>query len=334
MARSRVTGALLAACLIGLAAFAAAEDAAPTEAQAQMTTNFKAEDAKQVYIPTTTNDYGSMIYSLLEQQLNFIAAKDGADQEGSPLNLLTSMASWVHQAQTALFQMGPSEGSDGSSLQALPTSPFPDPLRPLLNVTGSWGNIIAGSHPDIVPEALIQALTELPFGPQLNNAALALPTFTDPLGKVNVTSNFGSALTLPGVPSAFAKGGGATLASTAAAVLAYRPCIVTDSATGASVNAQLIVVNPRLITSTVAGVAVTPKLIEIQPAVIKVKPVGVNVAPTGINVVPTLISVGPKVSVGYPATPKPATKAATKQSANSASASVASQSNAGQSSGR
>jgi hypothetical protein len=60
------------------------------------------------------------------------------------------------------------------------------------------------------------------------------------------------------------------LASTAAAVLAYRPCIVTDSATGASVNAQLIVVNPRLITSTVAGVAVTPKLIEIQPAVIKV----------------------------------------------------------------
>ncbi len=71
--------ALLAACLIGLAAFAAAEDAAPTEAQAQMTTNFKAEDAKQVYIPTTTNDYGSMIYSLLEQQLNFIAAKDGAD---------------------------------------------------------------------------------------------------------------------------------------------------------------------------------------------------------------------------------------------------------------
>ncbi len=181
-----------------------------------------------------------------------------AQQEGSPLNLLTSMASWVHQAQTALFQMGPSEGSDGSSLQvrltalrmslrlgkawlqpctpgpfarhwtasgsfcsllrtsrrlhaagcwsgptrlhvvrwrcgctpdgepcwllspaqALPTSPFPDPLRPLLNVTGSWGNIIAGSHPDIVPEALIQALTELPFGPQLNNAALALPTFT------------------------------------------------------------------------------------------------------------------------------------------------------------
>lgn len=62
--------------------------------------------------------------------------------------------------------------------QALPTSPFPDPLRPFLNVTGSWGNIIAKSHPDIVPEALVQALTEIPFGPQLNNAALALPTFT------------------------------------------------------------------------------------------------------------------------------------------------------------
>ena len=62
--------------------------------------------------------------------------------------------------------------------QALPTSPFPDPLRPFLNVTGSWGNIIANSHPDIVPEALVQALSELPFGPELNNAALALPTFT------------------------------------------------------------------------------------------------------------------------------------------------------------
>ena len=76
--------ALLAACLIGLAAFAAADDAAPEAAHAQMTTNFKAEDAKSVYFPTTTNDYGSMIYSLLEQQLSFIAAKEGADVRGPP----------------------------------------------------------------------------------------------------------------------------------------------------------------------------------------------------------------------------------------------------------
>ena len=61
---------------------------------------------------------------------------DCAQQEGSPLNLLTSMASWVHQAQTALFQMSPAEGGASASLQALPTSPFPDPLTPLLNVTG------------------------------------------------------------------------------------------------------------------------------------------------------------------------------------------------------
>ena len=58
-----------------------------------------------------------------------------AQQEGSPLNLLTSMASWVHQAQTALFQMGPSEGGEGESLQAraLPNSqPHPMPVIPAL----------------------------------------------------------------------------------------------------------------------------------------------------------------------------------------------------------
>ena len=61
------------------------------------------------------------------------------------------------------------------------------------------------------------------------------------------------------------------VATTSAAVLSYRPCFVSESATGAAVNAQLIVVNPRGLSSTAAGVAVTPKLIEIQPTLIKVR---------------------------------------------------------------
>lgn len=68
---------------------------------------------------------------------------------------------------------------------------------------------------------------------------------------------------MPCVPSA-------QVATTSSAVLAYRPCFVTESATGAQVQTQLIVVNPRGLSSTAAGVAVTPKLIEIQPTLIKV----------------------------------------------------------------
>ena len=49
-----------------------------------MTTSFDAQNAKQVFLPTTANDYGSMIYSLLEQQLSFIAAKEGADVRTAP----------------------------------------------------------------------------------------------------------------------------------------------------------------------------------------------------------------------------------------------------------
>lgn len=63
--------AIVAACLLGLAAFAHADDAQGA--------GFSPSDAKQVFFPTTTNDYGSMIYSLLEEQVKFIAAKDGAD---------------------------------------------------------------------------------------------------------------------------------------------------------------------------------------------------------------------------------------------------------------
>ena len=69
------------------------------------------------------------------------------------------------------------------------------------------------------------------------------------------------------------------MATTSAAVLAYRPCFVSESATGAQVSTQLIVVNPRGLSSTAAGVAVTPKLIEIQPTLIKVP----HPAPPGMS---------------------------------------------------
>ncbi len=153
--------ALLALCLIG--AVSAQDDASALES------------VKSVFLPTTPNDFGGMIFSLLQEQANFLAAKDGAEvstciaiisakirgwqkftqsstsraahvptdnvwcvhvqTEGSPLNLLTSMASWAAQAQTALFNMAPAESA--SSLQSLPSTPLPDPLTQLLNVTAS-----------------------------------------------------------------------------------------------------------------------------------------------------------------------------------------------------
>ncbi len=54
----------MAVCLIG--AVSAQDDAA------------NLESVKSVYIPTTTNDFGGMVYSLLAEQANFLASKDGA----------------------------------------------------------------------------------------------------------------------------------------------------------------------------------------------------------------------------------------------------------------
>ncbi|EIE21071.1 hypothetical protein COCSUDRAFT_33782 [Coccomyxa subellipsoidea C-169] len=285
MALRRVAGALLALCLIG--AVSAQDDASALES------------VKSVFLPTTPNDFGGMIFSLLQEQANFLAAKDGAETEGSPLNLLTSMASWAAQAQTALFNMAPAESA--SSLQSLPSTPLPDPLTQLLNVTASWGSIIGGAHADPVPQNLLNFLIENPVGPQLDAAVKALPTVTDPLLLANATANFGSAVTgIPGVPAIFAKGGGNQIFSQSAIVTSYRPCFVSQSATGVQISTQLISINPRVITSSFTGVAVTPKLIEIQPTLIKV---GVNVSPTGIQVIPKLINVGPQVSISYPATP-------------------------------
>ena len=65
--------ALLALCL--LVAGARADEAA---VKAEM------EKGQSIYLPTTTNDYGGMIYSLLQEQATHIAGMDGADVRSFP----------------------------------------------------------------------------------------------------------------------------------------------------------------------------------------------------------------------------------------------------------
>ena len=64
--------ALLALCL--LVAGVHADDAA---AKAEM------EKGQSVYLPTTTNDYSGMIYSLLQEQAGHLAGMEGADVRAS-----------------------------------------------------------------------------------------------------------------------------------------------------------------------------------------------------------------------------------------------------------
>lgn len=309
-----VAGALLALCL--LVAGAHADDAA---AKAEM------EKGQSVYLPTTTNDYSGMIYSLLQEQAGHLAGMEGADDESNPLNLLATMAGWAQQAQTALFTMSAPSNADSTpasqaSLQAAGGKSFqqavplkPDPINTVLNQTTAYANIISNAHVDPIPTNLVRFLVENPLGPQLDAALKALPSITDPIGKQNASASFGAkfAPATPGLPAYFAKGGANSAVTQSASVLSYRPCFFSQGATGVAITPQLIVVNPRIYTSTFAGVAVTPKLIEVQPAVIKVKPVGVNVSPTGVQVYPRLINVGPQVNIAYPATPPPAKKAGT-----------------------
>lgn len=305
----RVLGALLAVCL--MVAGAQADDAGQIAAL---------ESSKSVFLPTTPNDFSGMIYSLLQEQSSRIANKDGAQDESNPVSLLAAMAGWAQQAQTALFNLGDPVNADGSavtssekaSFQAKATPAQPDPLGTLLNQSTTYANIIAGAHPDPIPNNLVNLLVENPLGPQLDAAFKALPSLQDPIGKQNTTAFFGSAFTkaAAGIPPYFKLGGANVPINQGAAVLSYRPCFVSQSATGISVSTQLIVVNPRGYTSTLGGIAVTPKLIEVQPAIIKIKPVGLNVSPTGIQVYPRLINIGPQVTVSYPATPPPATKKA------------------------
>ena len=60
--------ALLALCLLVAGAYA---DEAAVKAEM--------EKGQSVYLPTTTNDYGGMIYSLLQEQATHLAGMEGAD---------------------------------------------------------------------------------------------------------------------------------------------------------------------------------------------------------------------------------------------------------------
>ena len=63
-----------------------------------------------------------------------------------------------------------------ASLQAVATPAQPDPLGTLLNQNTNYANIIAGAHPDPVPNNLVNLLVENPLGPQLDAAFKALPS--------------------------------------------------------------------------------------------------------------------------------------------------------------
>lgn len=294
-----VTGITLAMCIFALGGNA--EDSASS--------------MKSILLPTTSNDFSGMIYSLLQQQSSFVASQQGASDESHPLNMLAAMSDWAQQTQAALFEMAPPVSVEGNNITNLLTAglgssltDLPDPLGMFLNQSDAWANTVAGSHVDPVPNSLVNLLIENPLGPQLDAALKSLPSIQDPIGKANASASFGSAFSraAPGLPAYFQKGGANVPVNQAAQVLSYRPCIVSDGATGINVNPALIVVNPRLISSSILGVNIQPELIQVQPDLIKVKPVGVNVSPTGIQVYPRFINIGPQVTVGYPATPPPA----------------------------
>ena len=63
-----------------------------------------------------------------------------------------------------------------ASLQAVATPAQPDPLGTLLNQNTNYANIIAGAHPDPIPNNLVNLLVENPLGPQLDAAFKALPS--------------------------------------------------------------------------------------------------------------------------------------------------------------
>ncbi len=65
-------------CLLVAGAQAEADDAAQIAG---------AESLKSVFLPTTPNDYGGMIYSLLQEQSSRIANKDGAQVTATPFHV-------------------------------------------------------------------------------------------------------------------------------------------------------------------------------------------------------------------------------------------------------
>lgn len=78
-----------------------------------------------------------------------------------------------------------------ASLQAVATPAQPDPLGTLLNQNTNYANIIAGAHPDPIPNNLVNLLVENPLGPQLDAAFKALPSLqvrTSPTAELQILS--------------------------------------------------------------------------------------------------------------------------------------------------
>lgn len=78
-----------------------------------------------------------------------------------------------------------------ASLQAVATPAQPDPLGTLLNQNTNYANIIAGAHPDPIPNNLVNLLVENPLGPQLDAAFKALPSLqvrTSPIAELQILS--------------------------------------------------------------------------------------------------------------------------------------------------
>ena len=95
------------------------------------------------------------------------------------------------------------------------------------------------------------------------------------------------------------------LLSLSSSMFQYRPCIISDSFTGAGASAELIRIRPEAIGVFATGANVDPKLIDIQAHLIKVQAQGVQFNPDLINIEPYIISIAPRVNVAGKAVPKP-----------------------------
>lgn len=84
----------------------------------------------------------------------------------------------------------------------------------------------------------------------------------------------------------------------------YRPCIFSESWTGAQASAELIRIRPELIGVSATGANVEPQLIDINPHLIKVQAQGAQYNPDLINIEPYVISIAPRVNVAGKAVPK------------------------------
>ena len=83
----------------------------------------------------------------------------------------------------------------------------------------------------------------------------------------------------------------------------YRPCIFSESWTGASATAELIRIRPELIGVSATGANADPVLIDVNPHILKVQAQGAQYNPDLINIEPYVISIAPRVNLAGKAVP-------------------------------